>query len=109
MEIGITLYLLIEFVIFILLQGVAINGIYECCQEDKIFYLIAPGFFKVNKGKKWAKPLWGCVMCMASFWGSITFWGTVLLVYGFYPIEIWIWIWDVFILTIINVQIYKRA
>ena len=100
---------LLSFMLFTIIQAVIINGIRECFQPGQVFNLIAPAFFKKNMDKKWAKPLFSCVKCMASVWGTITFWGTVLLIFGFHPIQIWVWIWDLFILVVVNFQIYKRA
>lgn len=99
---------MILFILFVLCQAVAINGIFECFQKGQIFYLMMPDFIERNKEKKWIKPLWGCVRCMSSVWGSIIFWGTVLPIYGFYPIEIWICIWNIIILSVVNIQVYKK-
>lgn len=109
-----------DLIIFVLLQALMINGIYSCfqggCTNDltkglicsgNIFYKIAPKFFEKTRGKAWTMPLWGCVKCMSSFWGTLSFWFFVLYVYGFAPIEIGAWIMDVFVLVSLNWIIYK--
>jgi hypothetical protein len=109
------------FFVFIILQGLAINGAYEAfaggCVTDingkkscsgNILYMLNPAFFERNKNKYWAKPFFACVKCMSSAWGSITFWGTVIPVFGFHLFEIWVWIWDVFILVSVNWIISKK-
>jgi hypothetical protein len=116
-----TLFLyILSFLLFTYLQALAINGVYEAfkgrCVNDmnngnvcsgNIFYKLNPLFFEKYKGKNWTLPLWGCVKCMASFWGSITYWGTVVSVFGFHTIEMWVWIWDIFILVSVNYFVYK--
>jgi hypothetical protein len=109
-----------DLLIFVLLQALMINGIYYCfqggCTNDlmkgticsgNIFYKIAPKFFERNKNKTWSTPLLGCVKCMASTYGTLSFWFFVLYVYGFAPIEIGAWIMDVFVLVSVNWIIYK--
>jgi hypothetical protein len=117
----IVLYL-VCFLIFVVLQSMVINGIKECFQGSKlvdgvsgkvdyqgmIFYMIAPKFFERVKNRTWVKPLWGCVKCMSSVWGGITFWSIVLPVFGFHAIEILVFIFDVFILVYLNYFFYKR-
>lgn len=100
---------LVEFVIFFVLQSIAINGVYESFQPGQIFYLIAPGFIERNKNKKWSKPFFSCVRCMASVWGGIFFWGTIIPIFGFHPFEIWVFIFDVFLLVYLNPWFYKKA
>lgn len=99
---------LLSFALFVIIQGVAINGVRECFQEGQVFYLLAPSFFKRIKDKKWAKPLFFCVKCMASVWGSLFFWGTVYPLFGFHWFEVWAWFADMFLLVVVNLEIYKR-
>lgn len=113
---------LVCFLIFVVLQSMAINGLHECFKGSKlvdgvslkvdyhgmIFYMIAPKFFEKVKHRTWVKPLWGCVKCMSSFWGAITFWSIVLPVFGFHPIEILVFVFDAFILVYLNYFFYKR-
>lgn len=60
-------------------------------------------------GDYWFKPFGGCVACMASVWGSITFWISVLPLFRFGIYEVWIWVMDVFILVSVNSIIYKKV
>lgn len=99
--------LVISFFLFVLIQGVAINGLYEATQEKMILH-----FYRkwLQKQPAWiGKPLGLCVKCMASVWGGILFWGTVLPIFGFSFYEIWIYIVDVFVLVVVNFQIYKHS
>lgn len=111
----------ISFLIFVVSQSLAINGIYECfrggCVNDivkgkvcsgNIFYQLSPDFFEKHKNKIWAKPLFGCLRCMSSVYGALTFWPIVIMVFGFYPIEIIVFVFDVFILVYLNMFFYKR-
>lgn len=115
------LYGLVSFIIFLVIQGLVINGVHYCfsfsCTDDinkgmvcsgNIFYKLAPKFFQKHKGKTWTLPLWGCVRCQSSVVGSLTYWPVVLLLFGFNPIEIIVWIFDMFALVSITWIIYKR-
>jgi len=101
--------LLVSFILFVLVESLAINGVYESFTNGNIFHRIAPGFIDSNRDKWWTKPLYSCTKCMASVWGSIFYWGTVLQVFGFHSFEIWAWIVNVFMLVVVNFQIYKRS
>lgn len=112
---------LICFSIFVVLQSLAINGIYECFKGSKlvdgisgkvdyqgmIFYMIAPEFFERNKFKFWAKT-YTCIKCMAGWAGTISFWLVVLPIFGFHWIEVTVNILDVCILISLNWFVYKR-
>jgi len=113
--------LLVEFLIFIILQALCINGIHYCfhggCVNDivkgkvcsgNVFYKISPSFYEKHRGKWWTFPLWNCVRCMASVYGSLTFWPTVIYLFGFHYVEIPVWIFDMFILVTVNWIIYKK-
>lgn len=113
---------LICFSIFVVLQALAINGIYEAFRGNRfedgvtkkvqytgmVFYMMAPAFFERNKNKNWSKPFYSCIKCMASVYGAITFWSVVLSIFGFHVIEILIFIFDVCILCYLNFYFYKR-
>lgn len=103
------------------MQALIINGIYECfrggCIEDmtkgrlcagNILWKLNPEFFENNKHKMWAQPLFGCIKCMASAYGAITFWPPVLWKFGFHFWEIPVFIADMFILVYLNYFLYKR-
>lgn len=102
-------FLLVSFIVFVLIQAVAINGVYESFQSGQIFHKIAPKFIDDNRKKWWTKPLYSCVKCMSSVVGGLLFWGTIVPVFGFYFFEIWIWFIDVFVLVVVNFQIYKHS
>jgi len=112
---------IISFLIFVVLQSMAINGWHTCfeggCVDDintgkkcsgNIFYSISPSFFEKHKGKEWTRPLWGCVKCESSVIGALTYWPIVLCIFGFYPIEILVFIFDMFILVYLNYFMYKK-
>lgn len=113
---------LASFIAFAFLQGMVINGIYEAfrgkCVQDinkgeicggNIFYKINPKFFERHRDKTWTLPLWGCVKCMASVWGGITFWTTMIILFGFHWQQILIFVADVFALVFINAYLYKKT
>lgn len=103
-----TVILLIGFILFILLQSLVINGIYECFQKDMIFYSIRV-FLSEYLSKTLQKPIFGCIKCCASFYGFITYVPFVYFVFGFKWIEIPMFIADVFSLVYLNYQFYKKV
>ncbi len=110
------------FLIMVFIQALIINGIHECFQgeairddlkqktfyQGMIFYMIAPKFFERNKYKFWAKNIYGCVKCMSSTFGAITYFPLVIWLFGFRWVEIPIFFADVFCLVVMNWLIYKR-
>lgn len=101
--------LLVCFILFVLIEALAINGVYESFTKGNIFHRIAPGFIDRNREKWWTKPLYSCTKCMSSVWGSLFYWVIVLQVFGFHSIEISGWVINVFMLVVVNFQIYKRS
>lgn len=95
-----------EILIFVFLQGLAINGFNLSMQEG----MILSGYKTwLKKQKTWiAKPLGLCIQCSASVGGSITFWPAVLYVYGWRPIELFAWVFNIFVLVSVNFWIYKK-
>lgn len=99
---------IITFFLFALLQAIIINGIYESMNEKMILSWIPKLIKKVIKNEYWQKPIFGCIKCMASLYGALTFWPLVLYLFGWYWQEIPIFIADVFTLVTLNWWIYKR-
>lgn len=113
---------LIGFGILVVLQALAINGIKEALSgsaikddlsgkityQGNILYMMAPKFFEKYKYRYWAKNWWTCIKCMSSTYGAATYWPIVVFVFGFYWIEVLIFVWDVFILTYLNYYFYKK-
>lgn len=59
---------------------------------------------------KWVrKPIIECVKCMASFWGTLTYWPIMLWVFGFEWWQIPVWIVDMIILVYVNYYWYKKT
>lgn len=115
------LYGIIGFCLFTIVQALVINGIHFCfsfsCTDDihkgkicsgNVFYKLAPNFFQKHKSKTWTLPLYGCVRCMASLHSLWTYWPVVLILFGFNPIEIIVWIFDMFTLVTLNWIVYKK-
>lgn len=116
------LLILIGFILFMFIQALFINSVYElfkgnCIEkyiirgrfcDGNLLYKISPIFFERNKQKQWAKPIFTCVRCMASLYGSITFWIPVIWLFNFCSIEIYFWIVDIVSLVSLNWYIYKR-
>jgi hypothetical protein len=99
---------LIEFSIFLILQALFINGVKYCFEKDSIFYRMSPGFFERNKGKAWTYPVYACVRCMGGVYGAITFWPTVIIMYGFHWQEVPLSILNIGCLITLNFIIYKK-
>lgn len=95
-----------EALIFVLFQGLAINGFQQAMDEGMIF----------NPYKKWlqkmpswiGKPFGLCVKCSASVGSIVTFWPTVLYCYGWHPFELYAWVFDALILISVNWIIFKK-
>ena len=112
---------LVGFCLFVVLQSLAINGLYYAfqggCVQDlhkgkvckgNVFYMVWPFFFERNKVKWWSSPLYSCIKCMSSVWGAITFWPIVVYLFRFHWIQIGIFLFDVPILCSLNYYIYKK-
>ena len=111
----------VGFCLFVVLQSLAINGIFYSfqggCVNDlnkgkvcsgNIFYKINPSFFEKHRGMWWTMNLWGCVRCMASTYSALTFWPSVVYLFGFHWCEVFVFVFDIFILTSLNYYIYKK-
>ena|SRR5579872_1315136 len=98
--------MMLEIFIFVLFQGLAINGFYQAMDEGMIL-----SEYKnwLKKQKKWfGKPMGLCIKCAASVGGTITFWPAALFAYGWRPIELFAWVFDLFVLVTINFWIFKN-
>lgn len=113
--------ILTEFLIVVLLQALLINGAFESfrggCVNDmtkgrvctgNVLYMLNPEWFEKHKHRTWSKPFFSCTKCMASFWGALTFWPYMLIVYGFHWEQLLVYVADVFILVTVNWFIYKK-
>lgn len=112
---------IVSFILFCIIQSFFINGVFECCkgactedyQKGKIYsgniiYMLNPKWFENNKHKEWSRPLYSCVKCMSSVWGAITFWPTVIYLFGFHWVEVPVFVINVFVLVTLNWWVYKR-
>lgn len=97
---------MINFLIFVILQGLAINGFQQAMDEGMIF----EGYKKwLKKQKPWMGKMFGlCIKCASSVGGSITFWPAALYAFGFRPIELFAWVFDIFVLVSVNFWIFKK-
>jgi hypothetical protein len=98
---------LVKFLLFAFIQALFINGLKDSFSKDMIFDKPAEWISK-KLGPWWSKPIVGCIKCMSSFWGGVTFWPTVLLLYGFQFWQLPVYVADVFILVYLNWFLYKR-
>lgn len=98
--------LIISFLGFVLLQSLFINGVHFCFEKGNIFH---NQFLERNKNKTWSKPLWTCVRCMSSIWGTISYWSVVYPLYGISYFSVLIWIFDMGILISVNWLVYKKT
>lgn len=98
--------MMLEILIFVLFQGLAINGFHQAMDEGMIFN----GYKNwLKKRKAWfGKPMGLCIKCSASVGGTITFWPAALYAYGWRPIELFAWVFDIFVLVVINFWIFKK-
>jgi len=98
--------MMLEILIFVLFQGLAINGFQQSMDKG----MILEGYKKwLERRKPWVgKPMGLCIKCSASVGGTVTFWPAALYAFGFRPIEIFAWVFDIFVLISINWLIYKK-
>lgn len=99
---------LISFFVFVVLQSLFINGVKAAMEEGNILFGFSKFIEKNVKSEFIKKPLVSCIKCMASVYGAITFWPTVLIVFGFAWWQVPVFVADVFILVTLNWWIYKR-
>jgi hypothetical protein len=99
--------LLVSFLIFVLLQSLFINGVKYSMSEGMILEGLSK-WLRSKLGNYWFKPFGGCVSCMSSVYGTITFWVSIFPIFGFSFYELWVWVVDVFILVVLNFIIYKK-
>lgn len=94
-----------DILIFVLFQGLAINGFQQAMDEG----MILNGYKKwLQKQNSWiGKPMGLCIRCMSSTGSIVTFWPAVLFVYGWRPIEIFAWLFDMAALVTVNWLVYK--
>lgn len=98
---------IICFSLFVILQSFFINGWHQSFKEGFIFSPVRL-WIKEYIGEYLSRPLFECIRCEASIIGSVTFWITVLPLFGFNAYEIWVCIADIFILVSANWLIYKK-
>ena len=102
-----TFFILISFLIFVILQSFFINGVKYSMGKGMILEGLS-NWLRIKLGDYWFKPFGGCVACMASVYGTISYWAAILPIFGANVYEIEIWIFDIFILVSINFIIYKQ-
>lgn len=98
---------LVCFLIFVVLQSLFINGVKDLFGEGMVLYKLRL-FIDKYVNEFWRKPIYSCVKCMSSFWGSITFFPFVIYLIGFRWEEIPVFIFDICVLVYLNYFFYKR-
>lgn len=112
----------IGFLLMAFIQSLIINGVHECLQgsaikddlkgkvfyQGEILYMLAPKFFEKAKHQNWFKPFGGCVKCMSSVFGALTYFPLVIWLFGFQWVQIPIFFADALVLVVLNWLIYKR-
>lgn len=109
--------LVFGFAIFVLLQAAFINGMYDFMKgymdsgkaHGNLGYLLFHEFIEKHDDKVWAKPIFSCVKCMSSFWGAVTFFPPVIMLFGFHWNELIIFFYDVIILVFLNFFLFKKT
>lgn len=95
------------FILFVIVQGLIINGIKESMNEGMILDKFGK-WLKKTLGEYWFAPFGGCIRCMASVYGTITYWPVVLIMLGWHWQELPLFVADVFCLVTVNWIIYKK-
>lgn len=96
-----------SFVIFLILQSLFINGMFDCFQKGNILYPVRL-FLSKYISEYFQRPLFSCIKCMSSVYGAGTFWPLVLYWFGFNWFEVYLFIFDVGILVYLNFWLFKR-
>lgn len=117
---GTILIYLVSFGVFIILQSLFINGVYDSFKgkelqndingkkwEGNILYPVRR-FLSNYINEFYSRPVYGCVRCMSSVWGAITYFPFVIYTFGFKWVELPIYIFDVGILSYVNFYFYKK-
>jgi hypothetical protein len=97
---------MINFFLFVILQGLAINGFQQAMDDG----MILSGYKSwLKKRKSWIGKMGGlCIKCSASIGSSITFWPTALYFYGWNWFEVLVWVFDALVLISVNWLIFKK-
>lgn len=97
---------LIGFLVLCFSQSIFINGVKASMDEG----MILSGFRKwiMAKNEFLGKPLGGCIKCMSSLFGGISYWPVVVFLFGFKWVEIPVFVANVFCLVYINFYLYKK-
>lgn len=101
------MYQVIEFLLFVLCQSIVILGISNSAEKGYILEKPAE-LVREKLGPFWSKPIIGCVRCMSSFWGSMTYWPMVIWKYDLHLWQLFIWPANIFALVFMNWFLYKR-
>lgn len=98
--------IMLDILIFVFLQGLVINGFQQSMEDG----MILEGYKKwLKKQKSWiGKPGGLCIKCLSSIGGTITFWPVVLFMYGWHPVELFVWVLDMLSLVVVNFWVFKK-
>ncbi len=118
-ELTILVYL-IGFCIIMVIQSLFINGLYHAFSgkelndlykgktwDGNILYPVKR-FLRKYINNFWQRPLFDCIRCMSSIYGTITFVPFVIYLFGFRLVEIPILIVDIFCLSYLNYYFFKK-
>lgn len=98
---------LVAFLLFAFTQSLFINGVKNSMEEGMILEVFAK-WAKKTLGEYWSKPVAGCIRCMASLYGAITYWPCVIIYFGVEWWQVPVFMCDVFVVVYINYFLYKR-
>jgi hypothetical protein len=98
---------LIVFLLFVICQGAFIVGLKSTFEEKMILEKPAK-WIRETLGEYWSKPFVGCIRCMSSVYGFITYWPAVLYEYGFHFWQVPAFIFDVFVLVYVTWFLYRK-
>jgi hypothetical protein len=106
-----------EFILMMFVQAIFINGLHiafkgyiddEGKKHGNILFMIV-SYRTYGKNYYWTKPLWDCIKCMASVWGTVSF-GLLCYCFGW---DVWnfagvcAWLVDVIGLIYLSYFLYK--
>ncbi len=72
-------------IIKIFLMSLFCVGVYKASEPEMILEPVRNLIYKIVTNEYLRKPLFGCVYCMASIWGTIAYILLYLLGYGYSP------------------------
>lgn len=106
-----------QFIVLIIVQALFINGLHiafkgyideQGKKHGNILFMLV-SYRTFGKDLYWTKPLWDCIKCMSSVWGTVSFF-MLYTAFGFNTTLLqlcFLWVIDVVALAYLSYLLYK--